>query len=169
MIGRVAVLLVLWVALQGDLTFGNVVGGLIVIAVLLWVFPVRSVEQHRLHPVGAVRFVARLLLDLVTSSWAVVVAVLRPTPERTRTEVIEVELSTSSRLVALVMANAITLTPGTMTVDVVTPNGAPVVLSVHVLGDIDRVAFLASMTALERRVLRAVTPLEQPSVEAERP
>ena len=34
------------------------------------------------------------------------------------------------------------------------------VLGVHVLGETDRAEFLASMVALEQRVLRAFTPIE---------
>jgi multicomponent K+:H+ antiporter subunit E len=107
-----------------------------------------------------VRYVARLMADLVTSTWTVVVAVVRPTPERVSTEVIEVELSTSSRLVALVVANSITLTPGTLTADVATRPDGTLVLGVHVLGDTDRAQFLASIAALERRVLGAFTPVD---------
>lgn len=158
MIVRVAVLLVLWVALQGDLTFGNVVGGLIVIAGISVLFPVSRRTTHRLHPVGAVVFVGRLLYDLVVSSIAVARAVVRPTPTRTATAVVPVPLETASRLVASIVANAITLTPGTMTVDVRVEGGRQV-LDVHVLGEFEHDDFVASIAALERRVARAITPI----------
>jgi multisubunit Na+/H+ antiporter MnhE subunit len=157
---RSVVLLAIWIALQGELTFGNVVGGVLVIAVLAVLFPSDASIGHRIHPLGLVRYVARLMADLVTSTWTVVVAVVRPTPERVSTEVIEVELSTSSRLVALVVANSITLTPGTLTADVATRPDGTLVLGVHVLGDTDRAQFLASIAALERRVLGAFTPVD---------
>jgi multicomponent Na+:H+ antiporter subunit E len=154
---RAAVLLTIWVALQGELTLGNVLGGAIVVAAIEVLFPPHRRTSHRAHPWGAARFAARLLADLVKSSWTVVVAVLRPTADRVHTEVVAVPLTTSSRLVASIVANSITLTPGTMTVDIA--SGADgYVLSVHVLGRIDHDEFVASIAALERRVLAAAEP-----------
>lgn len=160
MIVRSVVLLAIWIALQGELTLGNVVGGALVIAVLAVLFPTDASLGHRIHPIGLIRYVARLMVDLVTSTWTVVVAVVRPTPERVSTQVIEVGLSTSSRLVALVVANSITLTPGTLTADVTTRPDGTLALGVHVLGDIDHAEFLASIAALEQRVLAAFTPVQ---------
>jgi multicomponent Na+:H+ antiporter subunit E len=161
-IARVLVLLALWVALQGDLTLGNVVGGLLVIGALWLLFPLSRRTTHRVHAVAAVVFLARLMYDLVVSSITVARAVVRPTPSRTVTAVVPVPLETGSRLVTSIVANAITLTPGTMTVDVHTDGGRQV-LDVHVLGEFDHADFVASIAALERRVTRAITPVDAPS------
>lgn len=161
MILRTIALLALWIALQGEATFGNVVGGLSVIAGLALLFPSTRRSEHRLHPVGLLVFVGRLLVDLVTSSLAVARTVLRPSPERTATAVVPVPLTTPSRLVASIVANSITLTPGTLTVDIEASNGS-YVLSVHVLGAFEHDEFVASIAALEARVERAVTPTGAP-------
>ncbi len=154
MIARSVVLLVVWVLLQGELTVANLVGGLAVVAGLALLFPTGRRAAHRVDPVGAAVFVGTLLRDLVVSSWAVVVTVLRPTPDRIHTEVIPVQLSTRSPLVASIVANSISLTPGTLTVDVdLTADGH--LLDVHVLGRVDRAEFTESILALERRVARA--------------
>ncbi|MEZ5251600.1 MAG: Na+/H+ antiporter subunit E [Ilumatobacteraceae bacterium] len=62
---------------------------------------------------------------------------------------IEVRLATRSRLVTTVVGNAITLTPGTMTLDVRHDDDG-YVLDVHVLGTVDHTEFAASIAGLGR-------------------
>ena len=156
--GRAAALVAMWVALQGEVTVGNVVGGIIVVGCIEALFPMGRRAEHRLRPWGAARFAAVLARDLVVSSWQVVVAVVRPNADRIHTEVISVDIETRSSLVASLVANAITLTPGTMTVEIEpTPGGHR--LAVHVLGRIDPDEFRDQVSALERRVVAAVSPV----------
>lgn len=162
-------MLVIWVALWGELSVANVASGVIVIAIITALFPTRN-ATHRVHPVGTVRFGLRLMTDLVASSWNVVVAVVRPDPDRTHAEVFEVALTTRSRLVASIVANSITLTPGTMTVDI-SDGGVsgtdPFVLRVHVLGRIEAPVFVDEILSLEQRVLAAVSPIAPTSANAQ--
>jgi len=92
--------------------------------------------------------------DLFTSSWAVVVTVLRPTPERLQTHVVSVQLETKSPLIASLVANSLTLTPGTMTVSV---EEETFTLKVHVLGAVDEAAFVRQVRSLEERISRAIS------------
>ena len=156
MIVRCVALVVIWLALQGEVSVGNVVASLVVVTVIIALFPNTSDQRHTIHPWGTVALVAFVLKSLITSSWNVVVTVLRPTAERTHTDVIAVELTSSSRLVATLVANAITLTPGTMTVDI-RPGSGPAELHVHVLGRVDADEFRNEILDLERRVLAAIT------------
>jgi multicomponent Na+:H+ antiporter subunit E len=165
---RAVVLLVVWVLLQGELTVANVVGGVFVVAAIEALFPSRRHTSHRLQPVGAAVYVGTLVRDLVVSSWTVVVTVLRPNADRVHAEVVPVQLATRSPLVAALVANSISLTPGTLTVDIEhAPTGF--VLQVHVLGRIDPSEFAASILALERRVARAAVPDGAASADADRP
>jgi multicomponent Na+:H+ antiporter subunit E len=161
-------MLVIWVALWGELSVANVASGVIVIAIITALFPTRN-ATHRVHPVGVVRFGVRLMVDLVISSWNIVLAVVRPDADRIHAEVLDVTLSTRSRLVAAIVANSITLTPGTMTVDI-SDGGAsgtdPFVLRVHVLGRIEPAVFTDEVLSLERRVLGAVSPISPASANA---
>ena len=91
----------------------------------------------------------------MVSTWRVALAVLRPTPDRVRAEVVSVPLITRSPLVAAVVANSITLTPGTMTVDV---DLTELTIQVHVLGRVDHEEFRRSIVALEQLVIGAVGP-----------
>lgn len=153
MIVRVVVLLAVWVALWGELSVANVLTGLVTGAVMAVLFPGRPERVHRLRPLAALRFGGFMVVSLITSSWQVVLAVLFPSPERVATAVVPVRLTSSSPLVAAIVANSITLTPGTMTVD---HDPATSTLRVHVLGQVDPDAFAAGILDLERRVLAAV-------------
>ena len=169
MIARWIALVVIWLALQGEVTAGNVVAALLVVTVITVLFPNTSDQRHAIHPLGTIALVAFVLKSLVTSSWNVLVTVLRPTAERTHTDVIAVALTSSSRLVATLVANAITLTPGTMTVDISggpgtgMPDTDALVLQVHVLGRVDADEFRDEILDLERRVLAAITLRSSPS------
>jgi multicomponent Na+:H+ antiporter subunit E len=164
MMGRVGALIVTWIALWGELSVANLLSGVVVAFLIMFLFPSITDAHHRVHLVGAVKFVARLLRDLVTSSWTVVVTVLRPTPERLATKVVAVQLLTTSALIASLVANSLTLTPGTMTVGI---DEETFTLKVHILGEIDEVEFIQQVRALEQRLSRAVTVIAQNKKESQ--
>lgn len=159
LVGRLSWLVVLtttWVLLQGDLTAGNVLGGLAASTVVLVTAPL-AVEprRHRIRPFRLLRHLAFVARSLVTSSLAVVRTSLAPTPRRLRSGIVRCELPGADPLVTTMVANALTLTPGTLTVtaDATTD---PAVLHVHVLGLDDIDAFRADVADLHRKVLAAV-------------
>jgi multicomponent Na+:H+ antiporter subunit E len=90
--------------------------------------------------------------SLVTSSLRVALAVLVPTRKRTHPSVQRVRLARGSKFYGAIVANAITLTPGTMTLEL---DPATLELSVHVLGEVDPTTFTADVLDLERRVAAA--------------
>jgi multicomponent Na+:H+ antiporter subunit E len=139
---RVVVLVVIWVALWGTPTVGNAVSGLIAVAVITWVFPVgpgRLAAEHegtfRLLP--ALHFTAFFAWALVVATWDVATTVLAPR-SKVAEGVVAVPLRSRSPVIATIVANAITLTPGTMTIEVDDPSerdeDGHIVLYVHVLG-----------------------------------
>jgi multicomponent Na+:H+ antiporter subunit E len=154
MIGRLSALIITWIFLWGELSVANVASGVVVGLLIMLLFPSVTSAHHRLHLLGAVKFVVRLVVDLFTSSWAVVVTVLRPTPERLQTHVVSVQLETKSPLIASLVANSLTLTPGTMTVSM---EEETFTLKVHVLGAVDEVAFVRQVRSLETRISRAIS------------
>jgi multicomponent Na+:H+ antiporter subunit E len=163
---RAAVLFVVWVGLWGQVSVANVLSGVVVVAAVLWLFPPDRQMRHRVHPLALVTFLLHLLWALVVSSVKVAVATVAPTPARTRTEIVEVPLSTPSEMVAAVMANSITLTPGTMTVDVSESSSGTLTLAVHVFGFGDHQSFAEEMAVLERRILAALEPIAGSATEA---
>jgi multicomponent Na+:H+ antiporter subunit E len=151
------VLLVTWILLQGELTVGNVLGGLGFAVALVVIFPVTELAvHHRLHPWALVKFVVFVLYSLVMSSWQVIKVIIRPTPTSLRAGIVRVRLTAESPATTTLVANAVTLTPGTMTL---TARVHPAELHIHVLGLADPGAFRESVHDHERRTVAALTPV----------
>lgn len=147
-VARVVVLLVVWVALWGEPTVGNLLSGLVVVVVVTWVFPggpgrLARTDEGSFRPLAALHYAAFFAWALVKATWDVALTVLRPATRVTEA-IVAVPLRSRSPVIATMVANSITLTPGTMTVEVddgLAPDGSPradgddhVVLYVHVLG-----------------------------------
>jgi multicomponent Na+:H+ antiporter subunit E len=152
-IPRSLALLVMWVALWGEVSAANVASGVIVVGLVHWLFADRARETHRLRPWNAVKTGAFVARSLVVSSARVVLAVVAPTSARTSTRVLTVQLQSGSRFIGAIVANFITLTPGTMTLEL----DDSLTLHVHVLGDVEPETFRREILDLERRVASAVT------------
>jgi multicomponent Na+:H+ antiporter subunit E len=153
--GRVlltAWLVVVWVALWGPVTTATVAGGLAVAAAvqLLPAGPGRR-TGFAVRPVAAARFLAYFVAKLVEAS--VVVAVEVATPRnRIRTGIVAVPLRGASDALVTLVADAVTLTPGTLTVEV---GRNPPTLYVHVLHLRDVEAVRREIRHLEVLAVRA--------------
>ncbi|MFM1837304.1 MAG: hypothetical protein RLZZ327_178 [Actinomycetota bacterium] len=153
MIARSMALLLLWIALWGEVSVANVLSGVLVVAIVSWLFAHDRPRRYVMRPVPALQLLLHVLVSLVGSSVRVVFAVLFPTRERIATSVQSVALQQGSVFVGAVVANAITLTPGTMSLDL---DESTLVLSVHVLGLVDPDEFRRDVLQLENLVARAV-------------
>jgi multicomponent Na+:H+ antiporter subunit E len=146
-------LTVLWVVLWRDLTVANVVSGMAValaVATLYRVSP-GGKRRHTIRPAGLAVFLGYFAWQLLVSN--IVVARTIVSPRRSiRTGIIEVQVPGCSDLVTTIVADAITLTPGTMTVDV---GDNPQALYVHVLTLDDVEAVRRDVEHLIDLVLRA--------------
>ena len=152
MITRSLVLLMLWIALLGELSVANVMSGVFLVALVSWLF-VHDEPKYTLRPLAALRLAAHVLVNLVSSSLRVVLAVILPTPQRCSTSIQQVQLAHGSVFISAIVANAITLTPGTISLELDASN---LILSVHVLGDIDEALFRADVLGLEQLVANSV-------------
>jgi multicomponent Na+:H+ antiporter subunit E len=160
--------LAVWLALWGEISVVNVASGVLVVAILAVLFR-PDPRRHRLHPLALIRLLAVFVWRLVSSSATVVLTVIAPTPARLRSGVVGVPLSQPSPLVATIVADAISLTPGTLTLearyagddDGESPDSRPPVLYIHVLGLSDPEAIRADVRSLERLVVSAVTPIDR--------
>lgn len=153
---QAAFLMAVWCTLWGEVSGANLLTGVAVVSLTLAWCP-RPDRRHRVHPLAAARFGATFLWLLVTSSVSIAVAVLRPTTERLRAGVVVCPLASDDPLVATVVADSVTLTPGTLTLDV---RADPPALEVHVLGLGDPDDVRADVRRLEQLVLGAFTPIE---------
>ncbi len=156
--GRVlyaAWLLVVWVALWADVSVANVASGAVVAIVLLVAFPSRrEPELAGPRPLATARLVGYFVWKLVEASAVVAWEVVTPR-NRIREGVVAVRLRNDIDGVTTIVANAISLVPGTLTLDVETN---PTVLYVHVLHLRDEEAVRREVAELEALVLRAFGP-----------
>lgn len=154
--GFVVWITALWVLLWADPSVANVVSGLVVALVVTSIagFPrrVRTNDQAvRIAPLSTVYFVGFVLAKLVEANLIVAWEIVTPR-NRIQTGVVAVPLRTESNLAMMVVANVITLTPGTVTIDV---DGSPPILYVNVLHlhDLDEVR--ADLLRIEELSVRA--------------
>lgn len=151
-LGYAALLVVIWVALWGEATAGNVVSGLLVAGGLLIAFPEMAPRpgRARLRPVRVAGFAAYFAYKLVEANLQVAWQVL--TNARVREGIVAVPVADASDAVLTVVANAISLTPGTLTLEV---RRDPPTLYVHVLQLTSPDQVRRDIRELERRALRA--------------
>ena len=112
-------LTVLWVLLWGDVSWANVLGGLLVaIGVVLFArLDSASLRPTHFRPWWAARYVATVVWQLLTANIRLAYEILTPF-QTTDTGIIAVAIRGGSDAVVNIVANSITLTPGTMTIDV---------------------------------------------------
>lgn len=146
---RVVALAAVWVALWGDPSPANILWGVVLAVLLVVFFPDNRTSGARFRPLAVLRYIGSTFVSLVTSTWNVAVAVVKPTPERIEAREIRVPLVTGSPMVATVVANSITLTPGTIAISY---DNDLREMSVHVLGRVDTSLFVAEIQKLERTV-----------------
>ena len=119
-----------WVGLWGSVTPANVLGGLAVAGVLVLGLPLTVLPDRAVvSPWWLLRFLAFFAVDLVRASLQVAGQVLRPRLVLRQAVVALPARAASDHLLTL-LANAISLTPGTLTLEVDRPGRT---LYVHVL------------------------------------
>lgn len=123
-------LTLVWVGLWGSVTVANVLGGLVVALVLVAVLPLPSVPDRAVvKPLAVLHFAGYFVVELATASVQVVRLALRPRLALNQ-GVVAVQVRGASDPLLTLLANAISLTPGTITLEVDRPTTT---LFVHVL------------------------------------
>lgn len=124
-------LVVVWVALWGQLSWANVLGGLAVGSALLVAFPDAGPgPMGPVRPVKALRFLGYFLRKLIEANLIVAWEVVTPGLARVNQAIVAVPIRGASDAVVTLVGNAISLTPGTLTLEV---RRQPATLYVHVL------------------------------------
>ncbi len=155
----------IWVAVSGSYTFASFAGGLLAALVVTLLFrrPPRSDPRHRVRPVMLAFYIGHFARELVLANIEVARAVLNPSRVRDTRAILEIPLPHTSRLVGAVLANAVSLTPGTSIVEV---TEEPPSFHVHVLHVESVAATRSSIAELHWRLVRALGPSESlPQVE----
>lgn len=135
MIGRsaaVAWLLFVWVALTGSFALLNVVAGLLVsVAILSFFRPAGATKAGgSLRPWHAARFFVFFIVQFVQANFQVALAVIRPERVRRKRAIIAVPVVAASEITTTMLANAVSLTPGTFILEM---RPDPPTMYVHVL------------------------------------
>lgn len=124
-------LTIVWVLLWGQLTWANVIIGALLGVLVTAVFPLPGMDfRGRFRPWHFVNLVAHLAIDLMVTSFQVILQAIWPGP-RIESVVIRVPLHTKNELMMTAIAVYITLTPGSVIVEAQHSTGD---LYVHMLG-----------------------------------
>jgi multicomponent Na+:H+ antiporter subunit E len=155
-------LTLVWVLMWGTFSVASIVGGVVVAVLVTALFRLPPApDRLPIRPLRLAGLILFLIYDLVVSGAEVSWQVLRHGP-RARGAIMVVPLISSSDRVVTVMANALSLSPGTMALQIDHDHD---VWYVYALGPRDRAAVeLARRRVLDmqRRVLAALgTPEEQ--------
>ena len=166
LLGRVSIsglglwLVAIWLLLWNDLSIANLVSGAVVATVVIsfarlpksYCAGSESGDRARVSLPHLIYFGLYVLVKLVQANLVLAWEIITPWRDRIHTGIVAVPLRTSSDLAMTVVANVITLTPGTVTIEA---KGTPPVLYVHVLhlDDIERVK--AELLHLEALSVRA--------------
>ena len=140
-----------WAAMTGEFSLASLMTGAVLGFFALWLSaPLTGIE--RLYFVRAfriVRLAAFFVYELVMSSVRVAWDVIRPFP-RNKPALVEVPLDVKSDIEILLLTNLISLTPGTLSVDVSEDRGT---LLVHAMFADDHEAVVADLkNGMERLV-----------------
>lgn len=148
---RIVTMTAIWVVLWSELSVANVIGGVAVATVIALYFDTWRDGALVIRPWRAAVFLGFFAYKLVESTLVVARTVLAPR-HRVRTGIIAVPLRGCSDAVATIVADSITLTPGTLTLEV---QRDPLVLYVHALDTRDVDAVARDVRRLEVLAVRA--------------
>jgi multicomponent Na+:H+ antiporter subunit E len=162
----VAGLTVAWLMLWDQITLANFLGGIIVAATLLAVFPLPPVPSARrmvVHPVALLRLGGAVVAELLVSNVFMAREILRPRRQLV-SGIVRCPMRTDSPKMLSMVANILALSPGTMAVDA---TDGPPTLYVHALARSDLGDVRRKVTRLERLVVDALgAPADRRAVAA---
>ncbi|MEH1101665.1 Na+/H+ antiporter subunit E [Micromonospora sp. CPCC 205561] len=154
-------LVLVWCLLWGDLSWGNLVAGTAVAGAVLLFFPLPPVSfGGHVRPGPLLVFALRFVGELVSASAHVAVVAVR-LGYQPRGAILAVRLRVRTDLNLALTAEAISLVPGTLIIEVDRDAG---VLYVHVFdvrGPRDLTGSRERILAVERRLVRAVGAAEE--------
>lgn len=145
---------IIWLAISGSYTLPNLLLGMIVAAVSLGLIRhqlVRS-DSRRVHFVPLLSLALLFIKELALSAWTVAKLVVRPKMEL-KPGIFAYPLTVRGDFEIALLANLITLTPGTLSVDVTDDRK---ILYVHALDCRDVEATRSSIAdGFERKIMEA--------------
>lgn len=139
----------IWVAITGDFHFLNFLFGFILSFITMYVISVGTPKYFKLIP-KVILFIGFFLFELLKANLEVAYGVVSPKFHMTP-GIVRVPLEAQTNLEITLLANLITLTPGTLSLDV---SDDKKVLYVHTMYLTDKEKFVKSIkNGFERRLL----------------
>lgn len=148
-------LVLVWILLWGTWSWANLLSGLLVALTVTVLLPLPAVVGGiRVRPAGLLAFLGHFLVDLAVSGAQVAWQALRPGRAR-QSAIVRVQLRTDSDLLLTIIAQALSLVPGSLVLDLDREERSVAVHLLHVR-DHDHVEReKAAVLATEDRVVRA--------------
>lgn len=122
-------LILVWMALWESITLANLIAGAVAAAVATMLVPFRFNKSGRVRPIAAVKLAGYFVWKLLEASVQVAWEIATP-KDGTAPAVIHVPLQTNAPGIITAVANMVSLTPGTLTLEVDSSRPA---LFIHVL------------------------------------
>lgn len=155
----VAWLTIVWVGLWEDPTWANVVGGALAGGTVTLLIPDRPREAvHGFRPLAFLRLALHFSWELIAASAILAWEVLTPR-NRINAAVLAVPLHSRSPRIVTLVANMVSLTPGTLTLEV---EENTMTLVIHVLHLESVEESRRSVRYLEQLALAAFPPVREP-------
>jgi len=147
-------LVLVWNLLWGTFSWANLLSGVVIALVITTLLPLPTVETvGAFRPLAALRFLGRFLVDLVVSSVEVSWLAFRPGTHRSA--IITVQLRTDSDLLLTVIAEALSLVPGSLVLDLDREHSIMAIHLVQVRDEAHVERQRATVLGMEDRVVRA--------------
>ena len=145
------ILALTWALLTGHFTLSNFIAGFILGYLVLWVVLSGEAKSNYFKKISLViRFTFFYIWNLILASLKIAYDVITPR-HRMKSGIIAIPLDAKSDLEITVLANLITITPGTLSLDVSTDRR---VLYIHAMYIDDKEELIQEIkTELEKRVL----------------
>ncbi|MFU8946103.1 Na+/H+ antiporter subunit E [Mycetocola zhadangensis] len=149
-------LVILWCLVWGEVTVLNVVTGILLALVISVLFYLPAIDlSGRVNPWYVVVFFVRLIVDIARASISVAWLVIDPR-YKPSSAVIAIPLDTRSDLIMMFTAEAISLVPGSIVVDIDRQESVLYVHVINVRTDTDLEAFRNEVFATEKRLVMAI-------------
>jgi multicomponent Na+:H+ antiporter subunit E len=111
-------LTLVWILLWGTISAANIISGLAVAVVITVLLPLPAVPvEGRVHPASLLRLIAFVAYELLLSSLQVAWLAIKPAPPPL-SAVLRAPLAIKSDLVLALAVNIITLTPGSVVLEI---------------------------------------------------
>ena len=148
-------LVLVWNLLWGTWSWANLISGTVLALAVTVVLPLPPVVGGtRVHPAALLRFLGHFVVDLVLSAAQVAWQTLRPGGIR-YSAILLVQMRTDSDLLLTIIAEALTLVPGSLVIDMDRESRTLAMHILHVRDEADVERRRAAVLAEEDRVVRA--------------